>query len=298
MSFSTVEVVLGTLLSCIGVYYGYRRYALKSGIRFRGAYMMTSSIYCEDEYVSHVVVENVKDRSATIFAIYLRVGPNLYLTVEDFGDNPLILAGFCTFQKDYDPVEFYAVGLRRLQIGSLLKNPKVRKRLVLATSDGRYVVRKGMKHWDPIDDFFRNHLTEIAQPMRISFKGRSYGSNAIYVVEIKLDDGGEQVIPIYPRDWQSRRFRAFALTEESLESKTALETLLNSERDAGNLPVRSIEVHDCREMRDGAFENDFKDVVEAQPVSWLEYRLLGPILTCRSNRKLRKEDRERVRQRR
>jgi hypothetical protein len=139
-NFSTLEVVLGTALSMTGVYLGYKRYALKSGARFRGLYVPTSSIYCDEEYVSRVAIENVKDKAATIYAIYLKIGPDIYLTIEDFGDSPLVLGGFETYQKDFEPVDFYTEGMRRLVLKSLFQDRKVRKRLVLATSDGKYVV--------------------------------------------------------------------------------------------------------------------------------------------------------------
>jgi len=294
-NFSTLEVVLGTTLSIVGVYLGYKRYALKSGIRFRGSFTPTSSIYCEDRYVSRVAIENVKDRAATIYAIYLKIGPNVYLTIEDFGDEPLVLGGFETYQKDFDPVDFYTEGTRRIELKVLFENKQLTKRIVLSTSEGKYVVRKWIRRWDPIVDFFKNYATAIVYPMRMTYKGRAYGSNALYVVELQLDDGTEQVMPVYARDYEIRRFRSFALTKESLESKAALENLLNQEREAGNLPVHSLEVRDLREMRVDSYEDDFKETVDAPKTSWLAYHLLGPVLTRIHNWKLRMENKRRRR---
>jgi hypothetical protein len=292
-NFSTLEVVLGTALSMTGVYLGYKRYALKSGARFRGLYVPTSSIYCDEEYVSRVAIENVKDKAATIYAIYLKIGPDIYLTIEDFGDSPLVLGGFETYQKDFEPVDFYTEGMRRLVLKSLFQDRKVRKRLVLATSDGKYVVREWIRRWDPISVFFKNYATAIAYPMRLSYKGKSYGSNAVYVVELDLNDGNEQAIPIYSRDYEIRRFRSFTLTRESLESKEALTDLLKQEQEAGNLLVRSLEVKDLREMRAESFEDDFKETLVASKTGWFEYHVLGPVLTRVDKWKLKRENKRR-----
>ena len=52
---------------------------------------MMSSVDCDDPYLSSLVIENLKDRAITIFEIYLKVGSNCYIQVEDFGSKPLVL---------------------------------------------------------------------------------------------------------------------------------------------------------------------------------------------------------------
>jgi hypothetical protein len=44
---------------------------------------MASSVYCDDPYLSSLVIENLKDRAITIFEIYLKVGNHCYIQIED-----------------------------------------------------------------------------------------------------------------------------------------------------------------------------------------------------------------------
>src|SRR4029077_11606216 len=140
--FGAVKIFIGTTISYAAGYLAYRGYTRKSGLRLRGSYGTTSTVECADDFVRQVTIENLKDRAVTIFAIYLRLGYNVYVVVEEFGNTPLILKPFETYHKEYDAIEFYTFNMRRLSIDELLKNPTVPRRLILSTSDGRYVVRK------------------------------------------------------------------------------------------------------------------------------------------------------------
>ena len=141
-------------------------------MRLRGGYGTTSSIACEESFVSRVVLENLKDRPVTIYGIYLRVGYNIYIVIEDFAAKPLTLKAFETYQNDYGPIDFYSVGTNRIAVGKFLSDRKLKKRLIVSTSDGKYTVRKLMRQWDPVYDFFRNHLTSIVHPIRQYIKAK------------------------------------------------------------------------------------------------------------------------------
>ena len=54
-------------------------------------------------------------------------------------------------------------------------------------------------------------------------------SEAKFVVTFSHEGGKEEVIPIYPGDHELKKFRGFNLTEESLESKHALECFLQAQ---------------------------------------------------------------------
>ena len=66
-------------------------------------------------------------------------------------------------------------------------------------------------------------MTALIHPMRSTYKNKFYGSEVKFIVDIKTEDGKEKTIPIYPRDYEIRRFKKFSLTRESIESKEALE---------------------------------------------------------------------------
>jgi len=134
-------------------------------------------------------------------------------------------------------------------------------------------------------------MTAIVQPIRSTFKGKAYGANAIFLVELKLPDGNEQMIPLYPDDYQIRRFRNVRLTEESLKSKSALEELLNGERNAGNLEARSIRVYGLKEMRNERFELYGKRVIDVARVSAFLYYVVGPLWARVSNWRMRRQNR-------
>lgn len=297
MTFTNLEVILGTALSCMGLYFAYRGLVLKIGrMKIRGGYTECSSIACEDKYIGIVTIENVRDRAVTIFAIYMKFGHDLYLKIDDFKDTPLILGPFESFRKEYGPIEFYSVGTRRILINDLFANKSVRKRLVISTSDGKYTVRRLIPIWNPVTEFFRNYMTEIALPVRSIFKGNAYGSNTIYLVELKLTDGTSQVLPIYPRDHERRAFKRFRLTPECLQTKAALESFLNQQREEGNLPVSSITVHDLRASREERFkEEEIKDSIRAEPNGFFKYYVLGWVYTRISKWDTRRKNKKRAR---
>jgi len=279
-------------LPWVAVFFGFRTIWLKWGIQVSGTYTTTSSIACADQYISTVLLQNGKDRAVTIFGIYLRVGANLYIVIEEFHESPLILKGFEALQRDYEPIEYYAVNMNRLKLGSLLGNDKVKKALILSTSSGKHVVRKRISRWNPVHLFFANHLTGIVHPMRATYNGKSYGGNAIYLIEFKFPDKAEQVIPIYPTDCEIRKFTDFQLTGESLKSKEALESYLDQKKSEGVIMASSITVYDLKISREKRMADRVVKTFEAHPSGFFTYHILGRVYTWWSNRKMRLENRK------
>lgn len=284
---STVALVV----SVIALVYTIKTYWLKSGSSIRGQYTTTSSVACDDKYVSSVTIENLKDRSTVVFEIYLRIGRNYYLRVEEF-DPPLVLEPFSAFSKEYGPVEFYSVGTESIDLNGMFDSRKRLPKLVLSTSEGKYVVKEWIRRWIPVADYFKNHLTTVIYPRRLNHKERSYGSNTKFIVEFKSASGKEEIIPIYPRDYEIRKFRKFSLTKESLESKENLELYLLEKADEGILNCTNIVVHDVEEWRNEIYEDRKKEKVLATDVSWFTYRILGRLYTIYSDYKLRRENRK------
>lgn len=160
---SVVTVCFGLLSAYLGIL-AYRR---KSGAFVRGSFTPCSSRDCKDEFITQVTLENLKDRSVTIFGIYLRIGYNIYVEIEEFRDAPLILKPFETYVKSFGPIEFYASSSRKISINGLLYgNRKIKKHLFLSTSDGKYKVRSPSWGWNPISDSFLNYFTAVLKPVR------------------------------------------------------------------------------------------------------------------------------------
>jgi len=284
---SSITSIVALLVAIIALVYTAKTYLLKSGAQIRGLYSIHSSIFCEDKYVGSLTLENMKDRAIAIFKIYLLVGRNHYIELEDYETNPLILQPFEVYSKQFDPVDFYSINLRRIDLNNLFGGKSIKSRIVLSTGDGRYEVRKEIRRWDPVFDFFRNHMTAIIRPIRSTYKGKAYGGNAKFVVDITTENGKEETLAIYPKDYTIKRFRNFSLSKESLESKGALEIFLNEKVAEGALNCVDISVADMEMWRKEVYKTYGKKVIEARPYGWFAYVILGRVQTISSDIRLR-----------
>jgi hypothetical protein len=121
---AVVGVIAAVLGLVVAVYYGAMALRLKSGTRVRGTFSVVSSIECEEHYVSNVTLENLKDRAVVIFGISLQVGPNSFMVLEEFEDQPLILQPFQAVQRSYGPIASYTVNALRVTFTEAHWGPK------------------------------------------------------------------------------------------------------------------------------------------------------------------------------
>lgn len=284
------------VFTAVSLYFAYRLVRMKSGVRLRGGYSTCSSISCEDNYLASITLENAKDRAITIFEIYMKLGNNYYVRIEDFEDKPLILKPFETYHKDYDPIIFYELNMRRVFLNKLFKDKKVKHQLFVSTSEGKKKVR-GMKRWNPVLDSLRNYMIAVVQPVRSIYKDRAYGSNVKYLIELKYDDKHEEVIPIYPRDYELRKFRKFQLTKDALKTKECLENFLDQQKAEGNLSSSSFEVHDFQEWKKESFELEKMESYEAEYFGKFRVYVLGLIESKIQDYKMNKKNKELARKR-
>jgi len=293
-AFITINISLAALtISIIALIYTIRVYLLKSGSNIRGSYgVCSSSVSCEDQYITSITLENLKDRAIVIFKIYLKIGHNYFLEIDNFDNEPLILKPFEVFKKEYDPIDLYSINLNRIDLNDLFSNKKIKKRIVLSTSNGQYLVNTSIKHWSPVYDFFNNHLTAVIYPRRATYKGKSYGINAKYIVDIKTENEKEEVIPIYPRDYEIKKFRNFGLTKDSLESKDKLEAYLYEQVGLGKLNCTEIIVQDTGTWFDEVYKDENKKIIKATYYSWFMYNIISPIITKYSDYRLRKKNKQ------
>ncbi len=290
MDYSFLKDVLAASIPCFAVYLGIQRYMLKSGIYLRGEFSISSSSFCESSYVSRVAIENLKDKSVSIFAIYIKIYPNYYILIEDFERDPVILKPFETIKREYEPLDFYGLNSKKVRAGDLLDRRKNKIRLVISTSQGKYTIRKSIRRWNPVMMVFRNHMTGLIRPIRYRFEGKSYGSNAKYIIQFTTSSGDLNLIPVYKEDYNIKKFKNFSLSKESLDSRSNLEALLNEKRTEGILSVESIKVHDLSEMKQGMDDLYDPEPIELSKVGWIHYYVLGPIVTRLSDLKLKREN--------
>lgn len=298
MSFTTDTAIAGTALviSLVAAWYTARSFLLKTGTRIRGSFGITSSITCDDRYVSHVTLYNMKDRAVVVLKILLQLGRGYYIELDDFETSPLILRPFEAWHREYDPIEMYTVNMRRINLQDLLDSRRVKRRLVLSTADGRYNVRDWIRSWNPDMLFFQNNAAAIIRPRRSKFDGKSYGSNALYVVELTRADGEREVVPIYRSDHSIRKFRQFQLTAEALESPKHLEEFLLTQAIAGLLPCRDLKVHDLETWRASIYEERANPAIKLTPNSWFRYHVLGRLGSRLETFLQRRENRARHKQ--
>ena len=279
------------LVSGIALFFAIRNYQRKAGAYLRGAFCIAQSRACDDRYVSEVVIENQKDRAISIFDIYLKVGYSVYIHIESFDEAPLILRPFEIYQKRFGPIEFYGFNMRRIDANELLANKKIRKRLVLSTSIGKYVVSEAIFRWNPVIEHFENHWTAILRPIPSRFKGADLGSNIRFVVEMISLTGSSEVIPIGKGDQDIRVFKNFQLTEASLKDKEALELYLLEQQIDGALVCSDLKVYDVDVWRKQLSEN-YRQHVSIKEDSFLRYHVLGRVGTWMSNWSLRRKNRK------
>jgi len=279
-------------ISFVALYFTIRRFFLKSGTKIQGTYAFCSSLNCDDKYIHRIMLENLKDRATTIYSIYLKVGNACYIEVSDFEDNPLILKSFESYQKEFDAIDFYTFNLKRINLNQLIDDKKARKQLYLSTASGKYKVRKPIHRWNPVSEFFSNHLTAIVRPVRANYKGKSYGSNIRYIVELLFQNEKEQIIPIHKTEYRWKSYRDFRITKEALESKTTLEEFFVNLIKTGVIVAQSVTVHDLEEWRERNTDNE--PAIEIKRCSWVQYYLIGYLRTYINDRKLRKENKIRL----
>jgi hypothetical protein len=112
------------------------------------------------------------------------------------------------YQNSYGPIDFYGVNTARINLGDLFGYPRLQRRVVLSTSDGKYVTPSSLSIWNPVHQFFENHLTAVVRPVRTVYKNTATGGNAEFGVEMLYHDGETQVVPIYSSDTiKSRNLR-------------------------------------------------------------------------------------------
>ena len=290
----TVISVAAFVVASIALLYTYRGDRRKSGIDIRYRLAISSSVSSSEKWVSQVVLQNAKDRAVSIFKVYLEVGHGFYIEIEDFSPSPLILEAYGIHHQHYDPIDFYVGGPYRCI--DVLDDSKSRKRLVLITAQGRHFPKRHIKYDDPIyDSISTNYTTCVVHPLRLDYGGRSYGSEVKYIVTLKSADGKEEVIPIYPRDYESKWFNELGLTRQAMESKQALEDCIRSQMDMGNLNCSDVAIFDPEPDRSRWYREYERD--GHVPVrGWFQYNILGRCWTIRErwrehrvNRGLRKK---------
>ena len=140
-----------------------------------------------------------------------------------------------------------------------------------------------------------NRTTIVVNPVRLTHKERSYGSETKYLVTFTDEDGLEEIVPIYATDHEVRKFRNFRLTAEALSTRESLESFLRDQIESGSLTCENFTVLDLEPIRLDRFK-DYKESVPAPVRGWFVYNVLGRCWTIwdrwqlnRQNKRLREQ---------
>jgi len=286
-----VPAVVTACFAMLSVYLGFKVYRRKSGAYIRGSFTPSASRDCNDEFVSQVKLENLKDRSVTIFGIYLRIGYNIYLEIEDHSDAPLTLKPFETYGKSFGPIEFYTCNMSKVSINGLLfGNRNVKKHLFLSTSDGKYKVRSPIWSWEPISDSLLNYFTAVLQPIRSMHRDGSIGGNVKFVIDLVKADGNIETVRLRPDDYRLKIFKDFSLTMESLESKEALEQFLHQKKEEGTIACNEIVVYDLPSWRVRTHESYKGETTQVKPQGLFQYYVIGRAVSMFEDRRVRRNN--------
>ncbi|HCI6877822.1 hypothetical protein [Klebsiella quasipneumoniae] len=284
--------VIAIALSLTALFFTVRNYLRKEGIGIRGGFSINSSVECHDDFVGMVTLENIKDRSITIFSIYLRVGYNYYIKLSDYEESPLILKAYETLNIAYGPITGYTVSSTRVDINNLLKNKKIKKRIVLSTSTGKYVVPRFIKRWNPILEMFKNDSVAVLHPNTLMYKDEWVGENIKFVVDLIYSSKENKVLKIRPNDYEIKIFKNFNLTKQCLENKNSLEEYLNHQKSIGNITFNDLIIFEVSEHRSNPLNIQDNEPYIATKVSFFEYKILGPISSKLKDRQLKKENKK------
>lgn len=282
--------LIALIVSFITLIYTFKMFILKKGIDIRCSYSTSNTIDCDDVYISNITLENKKDKSIVVFQIYLKIGHNYYIKIEDFENSPLIIKPFEVYYKSYDPIIFYWVNGKQIKIDKLIKNMKIKRKIILYTTDGRYEVKSFIRKTNPIINFFTNHSTALISPLRFYHNRKSYGKNIKYLVDfINLQD--EKHTMSFQKDAYKYKYKNnFVLTKEALLNKNTLEKYFkdfiknDTENNYKDVKVYDYEEFIKRELEDSIYDKN--KIIEAKYYSFMEYHILGRILTKISNIRL------------
>ena len=290
LTITLVTATVSCMLASFALFFAVRSDLRKTGIGIRCEFVISGSIASKDQWISRLELQNTKDRSVTVYEILMEMGHGIFVLIEDLNQQPLVLEPYGFFSRDYDPVEIYAVN--RSKLTEVLGSDRVRRRVVLVTSQGRYNPRRGLRKWRPIfHALSKNHATGVVWPVRRYYKGHCYGSEANLIITFTNSDDIEEVIPIYPGDYTLNKFRDFQLTKEATESKEALERLLQCQVGEETLSCKSFDVFDMRPAQQHLMEQ-YPYTMEMPNQGWFRYNVMGRVQTLLRERELKRINKE------
>ena len=284
------------IVAIIALSYTVRTFWLKAGDKVRFSYSIHSNIEAEDKYIGSITLENLKDKALVIFEIYLKIGNGLYLEIEKFESAPLIVRPFEVYQKAFDPVIFYSSNTDRVKIDRLLEDRRIKRYVVLSTTNGKYRVKANIPRWTPLGEYFGNVYSGIIQPRWLIHRGKAYGSQVRFLLDIEKHNGSRECVTIYPEEYRHNQLRNLKLTKDLLETKESFDSFVREKLADGTINWKSYEIIEFRKEVQEIEGFLDEDPIIPEPVGLFRYHTAGRLLRVvedikmwQSNRRLAKQ---------
>ena len=253
--------------------FAFLNFRRKSSIKLRSLFTISSIITSTNKYISQVTIENSKDRSVSIFAIYLHIKPNIYIELSNYENQPLIIKAYDTITINYQPVFFYAANEYRIDINKALNNKKNKIRIVVATSGGKYEIKDRINYWIPYFDIIKNHYTQWVVPVTLTHEGKNIGSNIDYILYINYQNH-ESIYQVHHYEPNLLIPKEYELTPDVTESKDKLEQHLNRLIQENKITCSSYKIIETKNL----IESPSKTIT-IDSVSWFRYKIIGALFT-------------------
>ena len=290
-NFETVIAITSAIISVIALIFTVMAFWLKKGAKITGYINFCSSIESDDDYPAGIILENNKDKAIVIYKIFVRFGLNCYLLIEDFGTNPLIIPAFETYKKEYEKIISYSMNMKRVSINNLIKNPKIKRKIYLATSDGKIVVSSPKKQWDPMTLVFKNYGTLYIIPDRIYYKGNAYSRKTLYIVELKKD-GKEEILSFTSEDSHLIKYKNIfkgdlIFSKEAFDSVGNLKSYFIKLKKQQMIEFDEIQVIDFQEYIKINYRINDDKTFEIPNLNFFQYYVLGKIFKRKEERRIK-----------
>nr|WP_287413291.1 hypothetical protein [Pseudodesulfovibrio sp.] len=256
--------ITALVTSIIALFFTIRQFNLKKGIEARSTYTL---MYSNDVYISNLILENRKDKPMVIFKIYMKVGNNNYIEIENFENNPLLIKPFETYVKNYEPIIEYKQGFNRIKINSLLKDSKnIKLNTVLYTTEGEYIVKTYVKR----EEISINKT--IITMARLPYKNVSYGENIKYLIDFTLWNDKSQVIALNQDAYMLGY--DFNLTQELMKSKQVLENHMKNYINENEYYKNVIVIDFEQKIKNKNINNPFYSPIIEKAINKSKYELI------------------------
>lgn len=255
---SPITTMIGLLALVVAVS-NYRR---KSGIDIAGSYEFGVDHRTDQPFVSELRLENRKDRAVTIYFVFLKLGENIYIELQNHEDNPLILKAFESYRGKLNLVAGYTSRARFVNISKALLDNSIKKELILATGSGKYKVVRKIKHWHARNAFFNRAEVSLINPLVTSWEGRIIGNRTRFIVKVNSNDGRDTSTISFPSP-QSELPGTVGLfiSPDDYETVESLGMFLENSKDRGDFPASA-----SFEITPNPHYSDPKNGIKGEPI--------------------------------